>query len=60
MTKESAHPVQKDAISNRDDDVSHNALEVHISRLRSKLEPAGLKIHSIRGFGYYLDKQAGG
>ena len=48
------------AISNRDDDVSHNALEVHISRLRSKLEPAGLKIHSIRGFGYYLDKQAGG
>lgn len=46
------------AISRWDADVSPNALEVHISRLRSKLEPAGLRIHSIRGFGYYLDKQA--
>jgi two-component system, OmpR family, response regulator len=45
------------AISRWDADVSPNALEVHISRLRSKLEPAGLRIHSIRGFGYYLDKQ---
>ena len=48
------------AIASWDVDVSHNALEVHISRLRSKLEPAGLRIHSIRGFGYYLDKQADG
>ena len=40
--------------------MSHNALEVHISRLRSKLEPAGLKIHSIRGFGYYLEQQGDG
>ena len=48
------------AISNWDADVSHNALEVHISRLRSKLEPAGLKIHSIRGFGYYLEQQGDG
>ena len=48
------------AISSWDADVSHNALEVHISRLRSKLEPAGLKIHSIRGFGYYLEQQGDG
>ena len=48
------------AISNWDADVSHNALEVHISRLRSKLEPAGLRIHSIRGFGYYLEQQGDG
>jgi len=48
------------AISNWDADMSHNALEVHISRLRSKLEPAGLRIHSIRGFGYYLDTQGDG
>jgi hypothetical protein len=26
--------------------------------LRNKLGPAGVKIHSIRGFGYYLDKTA--
>jgi two-component system OmpR family response regulator len=48
------------AIANWDVDVSPNALEVHISRLRSKLEPAGLRIHSIRGFGYYLDTQGDG
>ena len=46
------------AISRWDAEVSYNAIEVHISRLRSKLEPAGLRIHSIRGFGYYLDKQS--
>jgi two-component system OmpR family response regulator len=48
------------AISRWDSEVSYNAVEVHISRLRSKLESAGLRIHSIRGFGYYLDKQARG
>lgn len=46
------------AISGSDDDISHNSVEVHISRLRSKLEAAGLQIHSIRGFGYYLDLKA--
>lgn len=46
------------AISSSDDEISHNSVEVHISRLRAKLEPAGLKIHSIRGFGYYLDIKA--
>jgi two-component system OmpR family response regulator len=45
------------AIGGADAEVSSNALEVHISRLRSKLEPGGLRIHSIRGFGYYLDKK---
>jgi DNA-binding response OmpR family regulator len=29
---------------------------VHVSRLRSKLEPAGLKIRTIRGFGYLLEE----
>ncbi|MBY0271398.1 MAG: response regulator transcription factor [Burkholderiales bacterium] len=44
------------AVSGWETDVSPNVVEVYISRLRSKLEPAGVKIHSIRGFGYYLDK----
>ena len=48
------------AISSWDADVSNNALEVHISRLRAKLEPAGLRIHSIRGFGYYLEQSRDG
>jgi two-component system OmpR family response regulator len=46
------------AVSRLDDELSHNAIEVHISRLRSKLEPAGIDIHSIRGFGYYLDSKS--
>jgi len=44
------------AISNWDGTTSDNAIEVHVSRLRSKLEPAGLKIRTIRGFGYLLEE----
>lgn len=47
------------AVSSWDDEISHNAVEVYVSRLRSKLEPVGIVIHSVRGFGYYLEKQAG-
>jgi two-component system, OmpR family, response regulator len=35
-----------------DRDVSLNALEVHMSRLRAKLANAGIEIRTIRGFGY--------
>ena len=44
------------ALSGSDDEMSHTAVEVHISHLRQKLEPAGIRIRSIRGFGYYLEK----
>ena len=44
------------AISNWDGTTSDNAIEVHVSRLRSKLEPAGLRIRTIRGFGYLLEE----
>jgi len=40
-------------------EVSSNVVEVYISRLRSKLQDSGVKIHSIRGFGYYIEKSAG-
>lgn len=46
------------AISDPESDLNLNVVEVYISRLRNKLGPAGVKIHSIRGFGYYLDKTA--
>jgi two-component system OmpR family response regulator len=36
-------------------DSSNNAVEVYVSRLRPRLEPAGLVIRSIRGFGYRLE-----
>ena len=34
-----------------------NAVEVYVSRLRAKLEPYGVALRSIRGFGYRLDVQ---
>ena len=37
-----------------DDAVAPNALEVHIARLRRKLEPDGPAIRTMRGLGYML------
>ena len=37
------------------DDLTLNAVEVYISRLRLKLEGAGVAIRTIRGFGYLLE-----
>ncbi len=38
-----------------DNEVTYNAIEVNIHRLRRKLEPAGVTIRTIRGLGYLLD-----
>jgi two-component system OmpR family response regulator len=38
------------------DDLSPNAIEVYVSRLRAKLEPAGIRIRTVRGFGYMLEE----
>jgi two-component system OmpR family response regulator len=35
-----------------DERLSPNAIEVYVSRLRTKLEPAGVHIRTVRGFGY--------
>ena len=35
-----------------DEQLSPNAIEVHVSRLRTKIEPAGVRIRTVRGFGY--------
>jgi two-component system OmpR family response regulator len=40
-----------------DGESQYNAVEVYISRLRSKLEPAGVKIRTVRGFGYMLEDE---
>ena len=34
--------------------------KVYVSRLRSKLEPAGVSIRTVRGFGYMLEELASG
>ena len=37
-------------------DASSNALEVYVSRLRPRLESAGVLIRTVRGFGYRLER----
>jgi two-component system OmpR family response regulator len=43
------------AICSWDRDMSVNAVEVYISRLRTKLEPGGIRIRTVRGLGYMLE-----
>ena len=38
-----------------DDDPGYNAVEVYISRLRAKFEASGLRIRTVRGFGYMVE-----
>jgi DNA-binding response OmpR family regulator len=44
-----------DAILPYGDDLTLNAVEVYVSRLRIKLVDAGIAIRTIRGFGYLLE-----
>jgi two-component system OmpR family response regulator len=39
-----------------DEEITLNAVEVYVSRLRNKLEPAGVKIRTVRGFGYLIEE----
>jgi DNA-binding response OmpR family regulator len=56
-------PASKDkllqALTGWDKEITPNAVEVYISRLRGKLEPHGISLRSIRGFGYRLEMAAG-
>ena len=51
------------AVANWGEELTPNAIEVYVSRLRAKLDPAGVKIRTVRGFGYmleeYREKKAG-
>ncbi len=38
-----------------DDEVAPNALEVHVGRLRRKLQPNGPSIRTVRGLGYMIE-----
>ena len=40
-----------------DHSTTDNAVEVCISRLRAKIEPAGINVRTVRGFGYLLEEQ---
>jgi len=41
-----------DSLFSFDEQLSSNAIEVHVSRLRTKIDPAGAHIRTVRGFGY--------
>jgi DNA-binding response OmpR family regulator len=38
-----------------DDEPGVNAVEIYVHRLRKKLEPAGVRIRTVRGLGYLLE-----
>ena len=48
-----------DAIAPWGDELTLNAVEVYISRMRLKLPDAGVAIRTIRGFGYMLEAAEG-
>lgn len=56
-------PASKDkllqALTGWDKEITPNAVEVYVSRLRGKLEPHGVALRSIRGFGYRLELRDG-
>ncbi|MCM3562668.1 MAG: response regulator [Hydrogenophaga sp.] len=59
MLLQAPKPAAKDkllaALTGWDKEITPNAIEVYVSRLRGKLEPAGLRLRAIRGFGYRLE-----
>ncbi|MBX3611571.1 MAG: response regulator transcription factor [Hydrogenophaga sp.] len=59
MLLQAPKPAAKDkllaALTGWDKEITPNAIEVYVSRLRAKLEPAGIGLRAIRGFGYRLE-----
>ena len=54
-------PVSKEkllqSLTGWDKEITPNAVEVYVSRLRAKLEPYGIALRSIRGFGYRIEQR---
>jgi DNA-binding response OmpR family regulator len=46
------------SISSWDEPLSANAVEVYVSRMRAKLSRAGVRIRTVRGYGYMLETPA--
>lgn len=51
-------PVRKeslfDTVFGHDEDANPTAIEIHVHRLRKKLEGSGVAVHTLRGLGYAL------
>lgn len=48
-----------EALAERNLELGDSAAEVYVSRLRRKLQGSGLRIRTLRGFGYMLELQEG-
>jgi DNA-binding response OmpR family regulator len=44
-------------LTNDRDTLSVNAIEVYVSRLRSKVEASGIRIRTVRGLGYMWQEE---
>ena len=44
-----------DKLFSYDEEAGLNAIELYVHRLRKKLEPAGIRVRTIRGLGYLLE-----
>ena len=44
------------SLTSLEDDLSPNAIEQYVSRLRKRLAGAGLTVRTARGIGYFLDR----
>jgi DNA-binding response OmpR family regulator len=49
----------QEALASSAEDPGYNAAEVYVSRLRAKLDAAGIHIRTVRGFGYMLEEYKG-
>ena len=56
-------PVSKDTLAEQivslEQDLSPDAMEIYVHRLRKKLAGSGVSIHTLRGLGYLLDEDRG-
>ncbi|MCG8561831.1 MAG: response regulator transcription factor [Hyphomicrobiales bacterium] len=59
LISRTGHVVPKErlaeSLTDFDDDLSPSAVELYVSRLRKRVDPAGLRIRTIRGLGYILE-----
>jgi two-component system OmpR family response regulator len=44
-------------LASYEDTLTVNAIEVYVSRLRSKVEASGVRIRTVRGFGYMWEAE---
>ncbi len=47
-------------LCSQNEQVAPNTIEVYVSRLRAKIEPAGVRVRTVRGFGYLWNNRPDG